>query len=68
MISPYAGEGVGTALSSFKKGALVYEVMYCGYVELRRPIFKKDKSFTAGEFEVLTNNGQTGVSYSMEVL
>ncbi|CAK8559988.1 unnamed protein product [Lathyrus sativus] len=59
------GEGVGVALSSFKKGAEVYEVDYCGYVELRRPIFKKDKSFTAGKFEVITNTGQTGVSYSI---
>ncbi|XP_061348812.1 uncharacterized protein LOC133294183 [Gastrolobium bilobum] len=57
------GEGVGVALSSFKKGATVYEVDYCGYVELKRPIFKKDQSFTAGEFEALTHTGQTGVSY-----
>lgn len=62
---PFAGEGVGVALSSFKKGAEVYEVDYCGYVELRRPIFKKDQSFTLGEFEVLTHSGQTGVSYSI---
>ncbi|XP_027336550.1 uncharacterized protein LOC113850279 [Abrus precatorius] len=54
------GEGVGVALSSFNKGATVYEVDYCGYVELRRPIFKKDQSFTAGEFEV---NDQTGVNF-----
>lgn len=59
------GEGVGVAFSSFKKGTEVYEVDYCGYVELRRPIFKKDQSFTAGEFEVLTNTGQTGVKYSI---
>lgn len=58
------GEGVGVALSSFRKGAVVCEVDYCGYVELRRPIFKKNQSFTAGEFEVLTNAGQTGVKYS----
>ncbi|KAE9611229.1 hypothetical protein Lal_00012006 [Lupinus albus] len=57
------GEGVGVALTSFKKGFIVYEVEYCGYVELRRPVFKKDRSFTAGEFEVLTNAGQTGVGY-----
>lgn len=53
------------ALSSFRKGAEVYDVDYCGYVELRRPIFKKDRSFTAGEFEVITNTGQTGVKYSI---
>ncbi|KAJ1439483.1 hypothetical protein SESBI_02423 [Sesbania bispinosa] len=60
------GEGVGVALSSFKKGAIVYEVDYCAYVELRRPIFKKDQTFTAGEFEVLTQTGQTGVSYYIQ--
>ncbi|XP_004510117.1 uncharacterized protein [Cicer arietinum] len=57
------GEGVGVALSSFKKGSEVLEVDYCGYVELRRPIFMKDHSYTAGEFEALTNTGQTGVKY-----
>ncbi|KAL2319936.1 hypothetical protein Fmac_028905 [Flemingia macrophylla] len=57
------GEGVGVAFSSFKKGTTVYEVDYCGYVQLRRPIFKKDQSFTAGEFEVLDDNGQTGISF-----
>lgn len=60
-----AGEGVGVALSSFKKGAEVYGVEYCAYVELRRPIFKKDQSLTAGEFQVVTNTGQIGVSYSI---
>lgn len=59
----FAGEGVGVALSSFKKGSEVLEVDYCGYVELRRPIFMKDHSYTAGEFEALTNTGQTGVKY-----
>lgn len=44
-IAPFVGEGVGVALSSFKKDV---EVDYCGYVQLRRPIFKKDQSFTAG--------------------
>lgn len=62
-IAPFVGEGVGVALSSFKKDVTVYEVDYCGYVQLRRPIFKKDQSFTAGEFEVLTHNGQTGINF-----
>ncbi|TKY68955.1 Histidine phosphatase superfamily, clade-1 [Spatholobus suberectus] len=57
------GEGVGVALSSFKKGVTVFEVDYCGYVQLRRPIFRKDQTFIAGEFEVLTHNGQTGVNF-----
>ncbi|XP_061364973.1 uncharacterized protein LOC133308367 [Gastrolobium bilobum] len=57
------GEGVGVALSSFKKNAAVNEVQYCAYVELRRPIVKKEDSVTAGEFDVLTQSGQTGVIY-----
>ncbi|KAJ1388275.1 hypothetical protein SESBI_39248 [Sesbania bispinosa] len=57
------GEGVAVALYTFKKNAAVNEVQYCGYVELRRPIVKKDHSFTGGEFEVLTQSGQTGVTY-----
>jgi hypothetical protein len=59
----YAGEGVGVAVSAFKKDAIVYEVEYCAYAELRRPIVHKDQSFTAGSFEVLTRNGQTGISF-----
>ena len=51
------------ALSTFKKDAAVNEVQYCGYVELRRPIFQKDLSFTTGEFDLLTHSGQTGVTY-----
>ncbi|KAK7395574.1 hypothetical protein VNO78_16136 [Psophocarpus tetragonolobus] len=57
------GEGVKVAVSSFRKGAKVNEVDYCGYVELSRPIFKKDHTFTTGEFDLLTPSGQTGVSY-----
>ncbi|KAL5178200.1 hypothetical protein HKD37_08G023802 [Glycine soja] len=59
------GEGVQVAVSSFKKDAEVNEVDYCGYVELRRPIFKKDHTFITGEFDLLTPSGQTGVSYSL---
>lgn len=57
------GEGVGVIFSSFKTGAMVYEVDYCGYVQLRRPIIKKGQSFTTGEFEVVNHNGQTGVNF-----
>ncbi|XP_028796031.1 uncharacterized protein LOC114751543 [Neltuma alba] len=57
------GEGVGVALAAFLKNTTVYEVDYCAYVELKRPIFKEDQSFTAGEFEVLTRSGQTGIGY-----
>ncbi|XP_047181475.1 uncharacterized protein LOC124847926 [Vigna umbellata] len=55
------GEGVGVAYSSFQKEVEVYDVDYCGYAQLRRPIFKKDQSFTAGEFEAIVHNGQTGI-------
>ncbi|MED6184493.1 hypothetical protein PIB30_047944 [Stylosanthes scabra] len=57
------GEGIRVAVSSFRKDAKVYGVGYCGYVELRRPILKTDQSFITGEFDVLTDSDQTGVSY-----
>ncbi|KAI4356674.1 hypothetical protein L6164_000679 [Bauhinia variegata] len=57
------GEGVGVALSSFLNGATVYEVNYCAYIELKRPIFKKDQGFLPGAFDVITETGQTGVGY-----
>lgn len=54
------GEGVGVAVSEFKKGVAVYEVQYCAYTELRRFVSHKDQSFSAGDFEV---SGVTGISY-----
>ncbi|XP_038683381.1 uncharacterized protein LOC119983735 [Tripterygium wilfordii] len=57
------GEGVGVAVSAFLKGATVYEVDYCAFAELRRPISNKEQAKTAGDFEVLTNPGQTGIGY-----
>ena len=62
-----AGEGVGVAVSTFMKDTTVYTVEYCAYTELRRPIFHKDQSFTAGNFEVLTHNGKTGIEYIQNV-
>jgi len=50
------------SISAFLKGATVYEVEYCAYFNLERPIFLKDKPFTAGKFELLTNPSQTGIS------
>ncbi|KAM3733260.1 hypothetical protein ACB098_11G121800 [Castanea mollissima] len=61
------GEGVGVAVSTFMKDTTVYAVEYCAYTELRRPIFHKDHSFTAGNFEVLTHNGKTGIEYIQTV-
>ncbi|XP_027928855.1 uncharacterized protein LOC114185368 isoform X1 [Vigna unguiculata] len=59
------GEGVKVAVSSLRKDAEINEVQYCGYVELRRPIFNKDHAFTFGEFDLLTPSDKTGVSYSL---
>ncbi|KAJ6940164.1 hypothetical protein NC651_006333 [Populus alba x Populus x berolinensis] len=57
------GEGVGVSVSAFLKDISVYEVEYCAYSQLRRSLVHEKKSFTAGEFEVLTHNGQSGISY-----
>lgn len=54
------------AFSAFKKDYTVYDVEYCAYTELRRPMVHKkmkDELFVGGDFEVLTRNGQTGISY-----
>jgi len=66
LIASFVGEGVGVAFSSFQKEVEVYDVEYCGYIQLRRPIFKKDQSFTAGEFEAIVHNGQTGIKYTQK--
>ncbi|OMP00703.1 Histidine phosphatase superfamily, clade-1 [Corchorus olitorius] len=57
------GEGVGVSVSGFLEDKTVVEVDYCAYSELKRPISFKNDSFTAGNFEVLTKSGQTGVTY-----
>ncbi|KAA8515876.1 hypothetical protein F0562_019055 [Nyssa sinensis] len=58
------GEGVGVAVSAFLKDTTVYEVEYCAYSHSRRPIcFGQNQSLTAGDFEVLTRYGKTGISY-----
>ena len=49
------GEGVGVAVSTFMEGVTVYEVDYCAYALLKRPIFyRDDESYTGGEFQVQT--------------
>lgn len=57
------GEGVGVSVSAFFEGTTVYEVDYCAYSHLRRPISKENKFFNGGNFELLTNISQTGISY-----
>ncbi|XP_028754116.1 uncharacterized protein LOC114713612 [Neltuma alba] len=59
------GEGVQVALSAFEKDAQVTKIEYCAYVKLRRPVFQRDHSFTAGEFNVLNISGQSGITYSL---
>lgn len=61
-----AGEGVGVSVSAFLEDTTVIEVDYCAYSELRRPVSWKNESFSAGNFEVLTKSGQTGVTYIAE--
>ncbi|XP_022756954.1 uncharacterized protein LOC111304566 isoform X2 [Durio zibethinus] len=56
------GEGVGVSVSGFLEETAVTEVDYCAYSELRRPISCKNESFTAGNFEVLTKSGHTGIT------
>jgi len=59
------GEGVGVSVSAFLKNTTVYEVEYCAYTHSRRLIsFDEGQSFTAGDFEVLIHEGQTGISYA----
>lgn len=42
----------------------VYEVEYCAFSQLKRPVYiEENNSVTAGEFEVLLGKGQTGISY-----
>ncbi|KAB2056144.1 hypothetical protein ERO13_A11G076800v2 [Gossypium hirsutum] len=60
------GEGVGVSVSAFKEDTDVIEVDYCAYSELTRQVSLKNESFSAGNFEVLTESGQTGVTYIAE--
>ncbi|MBA0589525.1 uncharacterized protein LOC105802550 [Gossypium raimondii] len=60
------GEGVGVSVSAFKEDTNVIEVDYCAYSELTRQVYLKNESFSARNFEVLTESGQTGVTYIAE--
>ncbi|XP_068650906.1 uncharacterized protein [Aristolochia californica] len=58
------GEGVGVAISSLLKNVFVYDVEYCAYAHSRRQItFGAGQKFVAGNFEVLTGNGMTGICW-----
>lgn len=58
------GEGVGVAVSAFLNDTIVLEADYCAYTHSRRSItLGENQAFTAGKFQVLTHQGQTGISY-----
>ena len=64
----FSGEGVGVAVSKFMEGVTVYEVEYCAYAVLKRPVFRcRDEPAAAasfGEFEVdRTHRGHPGIRY-----
>ncbi|KAG6544246.1 hypothetical protein Mapa_014349 [Marchantia paleacea] len=57
------GQGVGVSVAEFQ--FLVYAVDYCAHSHVQRPIysFSPDGSFSAGEWELLTESGPSGVLY-----
>ncbi|KAL2612679.1 hypothetical protein R1flu_024371 [Riccia fluitans] len=57
------GQGVGVSVAEFQ--FLVYAVDYCAHSHVQRPIysFSSDGSFSAGEWELLTESGPSGVLY-----
>ncbi|XP_071697052.1 uncharacterized protein [Rutidosis leptorrhynchoides] len=57
------GEGVGTSVSAYTPDHLtVYDVEYCAYSLLQRPISnKEDESVTGSAFEVILDQGYTGI-------
>lgn len=57
-------EGVGVSVTAFSTGATVSEIDYCAYTELRREIINKNGKITAGNFDLLTRSGQTGITFS----
>lgn len=58
------GEGVGVSVSTFLKGAVVYEVNYCAYSHAKRHItFGESESFTAENFQLQTAPEKTGILY-----
>ncbi|XP_057978852.1 uncharacterized protein LOC131165250 [Malania oleifera] len=58
------GEGVAVAASAFMEDTTVCGVDYCACLQLRRTVlFGENQSFTAENFDVLTKNGETGISY-----
>ncbi|GMI66949.1 hypothetical protein like AT3G60440 [Hibiscus trionum] len=57
-------DGVLVSVSSFKEDTSVTDIAYCGYSEMRRPVSLKNQTFAAGNFEMLTESGRTGITYN----
>ncbi|OAY66256.1 hypothetical protein ACMD2_16654 [Ananas comosus] len=63
------GEAIGVSISYFKKDAEVFDVEYCAFSHLEREItFESEEEFTAGNFKVVTKDGQTGIRYTYSTL
>lgn len=61
-----AGEAIGATVASFLEDAMVFEVEYCACCHLQRNILSNSsQAFSTENFRVLTESGQTGVSYSI---
>lgn len=61
-----AGEAIGASVASFLEDAMVFEVEYCACCHLQRNILSNSSQASSTEnFRVLTESGQTGVSYSI---
>ncbi|XP_076948723.1 uncharacterized protein LOC143621082 [Bidens hawaiensis] len=54
------GEGVDVSVTAYAQHLNAYEVKYCAYSILQRTI-QEDELFTAGEFKVCLNQGDTGI-------
>ncbi|KAJ8747051.1 hypothetical protein K2173_011363 [Erythroxylum novogranatense] len=52
------GEAVATMVDEFSEdNQKVYDVEYCAYTDLKRPIKHEDKSYSAGDFKVVFSSG-----------
>ncbi|XP_039168306.1 uncharacterized protein LOC104430630 isoform X2 [Eucalyptus grandis] len=58
------GEAVKVALLTHLEEAARFEIKvnYCGYIQLRRSVVQSSEALEAGEFELLTSDGQSGVN------
>ncbi|KAK9120813.1 hypothetical protein Syun_018430 [Stephania yunnanensis] len=60
------GEGVGAVISAFLPDLMVYDVEYCAFSHQQRRIsFNSDNKFTAGNFEVVPDDLETGIRFCL---